>query len=396
MSFLEILDLALSALRANRLRSSLTVLGIVIGVFSVILLVALVSGLKSFITEQIASLGPNVMYVIPGKIGGGRGPGGIQTNRLTLQDANNLKLKLSDEAQVTAGVQGVATVKYKNKSSRDVTLVGVQANYTEIVKAVSVEQGRFFTQSEGSSGSRVVVVGPTVLENLGKQDLLTEEIILNNQRFKVVGVMKARGANIGIDLDNMVVIPLTAAQKLLGEDKVHNIIIAANDNNEVAKVQEEAKKILGKRLKEDDFTVQTQEQTLSTIGQITNVLTIALGGIAAISLLVGGIGVMNIMLVSVTERTREIGLRKAIGARNKDIRNQFLVEAITLSCLGGIIGIVLGVGAAMAASIFIKTTITWWSIALSLGFSVLVGIIFGVAPALRASKMDPIQALRYE
>lgn len=396
MNFSETIALALNSLKANKLRSGLTILGIVIGVFSVILLVALVSGLKSFITEQIASLGPNVMYVVPGKIGGGRGPGGIQTNRLTLQDANNLKLQLSNEARVTVAVQGVTTVKYKNKSSSNVTLVGVQANYLDVVKAISIERGRPFSQSEADSGKRVALVGPTILENLGVQDILGIEIIVGNQRFKAIGVMSERGSNLGLDLDNFIAVPLIPGQRLLGEDKVHNIIISANENSQVGKVQEKAKEVLRKRLKEDDFTIQTQEQTLSTIGQITNVLTIALGGIAAISLLVGGIGVMNIMLVSVTERTREIGLRKALGAKNQDIRNQFIIEAVTLTCLGGIIGIVLGIGASLVANIFIETTITWWSIALSFGFSVIVGVIFGVAPAIRASRMNPIQALRYE
>ncbi len=396
MNFTQTLSLALTALRSNKLRSSLTILGIVIGVFSVILLVALVSGLKSFITDQISSLGPNVMYVIPGKIGGGRGPGGVQTNRLTLQDANNLKFQLSGEAEVTVAIQGVTTVKYRNKSSSNATLVGAQANYLDVVKAVSIEKGRPFTQSEADSGRNVALVGPTIPKNLGVQDIIGIEIIIGNQRYKVVGVMAQRGSNLGLDLDNFVAIPLFSAQRLLGEEKIHNIIISANNSEQVAVVQEKAKKILAKRLKENDFTIQTQEQTLSTIGQITNVLTIALGGIAAISLLVGGIGVMNIMLVSVTERTREIGLRKALGARNRDIRNQFLIEAIALSCSGGVIGIILGIGASLVANIFIKTTITWWSIVLSFGFSVLVGVVFGVAPALRASKMNPIQALRYE
>lgn len=396
MNIFETIQLAFEAIKANRLRSSLTVLGIVIGVTSVILLVALVSGLKSFITDQIASLGPNVMYVVPGKIGGGRGPGGVQTNRLTLQDANNLKLKLGERARVSAAVQGVTTVKYKGKTSSDVTLTGVQANYPEIVKAVEIKNGRFFTQSESESGKKVTVIGPTILANLKTDNLLDEGIIVGSQSFEVIGEIAPRGSNIGIDLDNIIFIPLLVGQRLLGEDKVHNILVAAEESGQVEGVQKEVKAILGRRLKEDDFTVQTQEQTLSTIGQITNVLTIALGGIAAISLLVGGIGVMNIMLVSVTERTREIGLRKALGAKSSDIRNQFLIEAVTLSGLGGVIGIVLGIGLSVIANNFVQTSVTWWSVVLSFGFSMLVGVIFGVAPAIRASRLNPIQALRYE
>lgn len=396
MEVRETINSAMTSIVANRLRSSLTVLGIVIGVTSVILLIALVSGLKSFITDQIASLGPNVMYVVPGRIGGGRGPGGIQTNRLTLQDAQNLKQKLAKEAEVTAAVQGVVEVKYRSQTSHDVTLVGVQANYLDLVAAISVEQGRGFTQSEADSGKRVVVVGPTILKNLQTPDLLGKEIILAGQRYQVIGVIKARGSSIGIDLDNFVAIPLPAAQRLLGEDKIHNIIISANNNQNVSEVQARSKQILGTRLKENDFTIQTQEQILYTIGQISSVLTAALGGIAAISLIVGGIGVMNIMLVSVTERTREIGLRKALGATSGDIRNQFLVEAVCLSALGGVIGILLGSLLATIANRFITTTIPWWSVALAFGFSSLVGIVFGVAPAIKASRLDPIQALRYE
>ena len=208
--------------------------------------------------------------------------------------------------------------------------------------------------------------------------------------------MGGGGGNFGIDLDNVGAISVVAAQRQFGEDRVQNILISAKTPELIKSVQSEAVKTLKKRLTEDDFTVQTQEQTLSTISQITGVLTAALGGIAAISLIVGGIGIMNIMLVSVTERTREIGLRKALGARPKDIRLQFLIEAVTLSALGGIIGIILGIAFSLLVNIFFQTTITWWSIALSFGFSVLVGVVFGVAPAIRASKMNPIQALRYE
>ena len=396
MNFNETIGLAIKALKANKLRSSLTILGIVIGVTSVILLVALVSGLKSFITDQIASLGSNVMYVVPGQIGGGRGPGGVQTNRLTLQDANNLKLELDDEAQVSAAVQGVTTIKYKNKSSDKVSLYGVQANYIDIVKSIKLTDGRFFSQAESNSGKKVAIVGPTVPKNLGIENIVGEEILVSGQKYKVIGLIEKRGSNFGVDLDNTIITPLISAQKLLGEDKIHNMVVAAQEDQEIGIVQEKVKRTLLKRLKESDFTVQTQEQTLATIGQITNVLTAALGGIAAISLIVGGIGVMNIMLVSVTERTREIGLRKAIGARNSDIRNQFLIEAITLSCLGWIIGIILGCGLALLVNIFIKTTIPLWSVLLSFGFSLLVGVIFGVTPAIRASKLNPIQALRYE
>jgi putative ABC transport system permease protein len=210
-------------------------------------------------------------------------------------------------------------------------------------------------------------------------------------------VTKPRGAVFGVDQDNSAFVPLEAQRKQFGIDQPNAIYVSVFKTEDIASVQAEIKKLLEKRISSEDFTVQNQEQALSTISQITGVLTLALGGIAAISLVVGGIGVMNIMLVSVTERTREIGLRKALGARSKDIRNQFLIEALTLSGFGGIIGIMLGVGIALIVNQFVfTTTITWWSIALSFGFSMMVGVIFGVTPAIRASRLDPIQALRYE
>jgi putative ABC transport system permease protein len=394
---METMNLALSSVLRNRMRSFLTILGIVIGVMSVIILVGLVSGLKSFITDQIAALGPNVMFVIPGQVGGGRGPGGVQTNRLTLQDAHTLSTKLQGEAEVAAGIQKVTDTKYQNKTSTGTTVAGVEANYTKIIKSVKIAKGRFFTNSEADSGKRVAVVGPTLVDKLyNGGSPIGKQVQIGNLKYTVIGVMDKRGSNFGIDLDNFAIIPLITGQRQFGEDKVHNIIIAANNPEDVTVVQAKVKKILSQRLSTDDFTVQTQEQTLSTISTISSVLTTALGGIAAISLLVGGIGVMNIMLVSVTERTREIGLRKALGAKPNQIRNQFLIEAITLSGLGGVIGITIGILLSLLANQFIKTEVPLWSIGLSFGFSMLVGIIFGVAPAIRAAKLDPITALRYE
>src|SRR3989344_2576125 len=394
---METINLAFSSILRNRLRSFLTILGIVIGVMSVIILVGLVSGLRSFITDQIASLGPNVMFVIPGKVGGGRGPGGIQTNRLTLQDANTLSSRLQGEAEVSAGIQKVTKTKYKNKTVNDTTVVGVQANYTKIIKAIKIQEGRYFTSSEVDSGKRVIVIGPTVAEKLyGTGNPLGKELKIGNLNYTIIGLIEKRGSNLGIDLDNFALIPLISAQKQFGEDKIHNIVIASNETGNVSVIQEKAKKILSKRLSEDDFTVQTQEQTLSTVSTITNVLTTALGGIAAISLLVGRKGIMNNMLVSGTERSREIRLRKALGARPSQIRNQFLIESITLSGIGGVIGIIIGIGISLILNQFIKTVVPFWAIGLSFGFSMLVGIIFGVAPAIRAAKLDPIEALRYE
>src|SRR3989344_558868 len=396
MNILEIFSLSITAILANRMRTLLTILGIVIGVTSVILLISVVTGLKSFITKEIQGLGSNLMFVIPGKVGGARSPGGVQVNRLTMQDATNVKNKLAGQAEVSAVVQKVSTVKYLNKIDKDVTLVGVQANYPKLI-SVTFVKGRPFTISEESGGRRVAIIGTSAEEKLfGTNSSLGKTISVGNVKYEVIGVLEKRGSVFGIDQDNFVAIPLSAAQKQFGLDRLNTIYIEANKTEEVKLVQKKAAAVLLKRLSEDDFTIMTQEQTLSTVSQITGVLTIALGGIAAISLIVGGIGIMNIMLVSVTERTREIGLRKALGATPSNIRTQFLIEATVLAGLGGIVGIILGIVFSFIIGRVITTSVPLWSIALSFGFFTAVGIIFVVAPAIRAAKLDPIQALRYE
>lgn len=396
MNHLETFRVAIIAILANKMRTFLTVLGIMIGVLSVILLTSLVSGLKTTITKQIAGLGSNLVIVIPGRIGGARSPGGIQANRLTFADAANLKNKLKNDALVCAVVQKTGTLKRLNINDKGAAIYGVQANYEKII-SLKTESGRFINEADVVSGRRVVVIGTTVKKNLfGETNPLNQTIKVVGLNYTVIGVGASRGSIFGIDQDNTVLIPLTSAQKQFGITNPNTIYINALKAESVKDVQAKATAILGKRLTEDDFSVQTQEQALSTIATVTNVLTLGLGGIAAISLIVGGIGIMNIMLVSVTERTREIGLRKALGAQPEDIRNQFLIEAITLSGIGGIIGIILGILLSLLINNFLQTTITWWSVLLSFGFSMLVGIVFGVAPAVRASRLDPIQALRYE
>lgn len=396
MDIFETTQSALTAILANRMRSFLTILGIVIGVTSVILLISLVSGLKTYITSQIEGLGSNLLIVIPGRIGGARSPGGVQANRLEYSDAVNLRNKLSDEAQISAAIQRNATLKFGNKTDKGAAVFGVEADYWQII-SIKLTEGRFFKASEQQSFKKIAVIGPTVKLNLFEEGkALGQTIDVAGLKYIVVGILGPRGAVFGIDFDNSIYIPFQTAQRQFGIDRLNTIYISANSADDVKDVQVKATNLLKKRLSEDEFTVQTQEQTLSTIGQITSVLTAALGGIAAISLIVGGIGIMNIMLVSVTERTREIGLRKAVGAKPKDIRTQFLIEAVTLSGLGGIIGILLGIGISLVIGRFFTTTVPLWSVALSFGFSMLVGIIFGVAPAIRAARLDPIEALRHE
>lgn len=396
MDFFETTSSAIRAILANRMRSFLTVLGIVIGVTSVILLISLVTGLQTFITSQIQGLGSNLLFVIPGRIGGARSPGGIQANRLVYSDALNLRNKLAGSAQVSAAIQRNATLKYGNKNDKGVAVFGVESTYPRII-TLKITAGRFFNASNQESSRRVALIGQTVQTNLfGETQVLGKSIDVAGLKYTVIGTVGSRGSVFGIDQDNSILIPFSAAQKQFGIDRLNTIYISALNADQVKDVQTKATQILKKRLSEDEFTVQTQEQALSTISQITGVLTLALGGIAAISLIVGGIGIMNIMLVSVTERTREIGLRKAVGAKPKDIRNQFLIESMTLSGVGGIIGIILGFVLSLIIGRFFTTTVPLWSVGLSFGFSMLVGVVFGVAPAIRAAKLDPIQALRYE
>lgn len=391
----ELFKLALSSLRSNKLRSALTTLGIIIGVFSVILLVSLGNGLQSYITNQIAGLGSNIIFVMPGKIGGSQGPGeGV--NKLTMANVKYFEERMKSISTMSPIVSKITTVKYLNKSNQNTNIWGTSADFPDIIKT-ELEKGTFFTKNQERNGSKVAIIGPTVVKNLfPNTNPIGKKITISGGRFTVIGVSVAKGSSLGQDQDNVVVIPLSTARKQFSIDLVNAIYLSANSPELVELVKKRAKEVLLARLEEDDFTVMTQEQTLETVNNITNVLTIALGGIAAISLVVGGIGVMNIMLVSVTERTKEIGLRKALGAKRQDILLQFLLEAVMLSLLGGLIGIVLGLAASAIIAVFFFATVTPWSVFLAFGFSMAVGVVFGIAPAIRASRLSPIEALRYE
>ncbi len=395
MNIAEYFRLSINALMANKMRSILTTLGVVIGVFSVILLVSLGSGLQSYITSQISELGSNILFVLPGKVGGGQGPGET-VNRLTLKNVKYLEERLQGIALISPLIAKTTTIKYANKSNKNTNIWGVSSSFPDIIKT-KIIKGNFYTKSQEKNGSKVAVIGPTVVKNLfPNTDPIGKKITISGGKYTIIGLTEGRGSTFGQDQDNIIVIPFTAAKKQFSIDIANQIYLSANSPALVNLVKKRAKEVLLTRLDEEDFTIMGQEQILTTVTNITNVLTIALGGIAAISLLVGGIGVMNIMLVSVTERTKEIGLRKALGARRQDILTQFLLEAVMLSLLGGTIGILLGIGASMIVAVFFVAVVTPWSVILAFLFSVAVGIIFGMTPAIRASKLSPIDALRYE
>ena len=406
MLFGETIRVALGALRANKLRSLLTMLGIVIGVAAVIAVVALGKGAQKQVNDRIAALGTTLLTVMPGQamqFGIRTGGGGA---RLTIRDATALKDRGEYIAAVQPEMSGQLQVQYLNKNT-STTITGVTANYPEVRK-YELQTGRFFTNAEDQTRQRVAVVGPTVVENLGLQSpeaIVGETIRIRGIQFTVVGVLKSKGqANAFQNPDDQVLIPITTARfRVLGTDRIRAISVLAPSEEEIPQTMADIQKILRRehRLrsgKDDDFQIRNQSDFLNTLGETTQVFSLLLAGIAAVSLLVGGIGIMNIMLVSVTERTREIGIRKALGATKLNILFQFLIEAVVLCLLGGMVGIGVGAGGAM---IFTRT-MGWHtdvglsSVAIAFGFSAFVGVVFGVYPARRAAALDPIVALRYE
>lgn len=397
MDAFELFKLAWHALISNKLRSILTTLGIIIGVFSIILLVSLGSGLQKYITQQIEGFGSNLIFVIPGRIGGARTPGGVVANKLLYSDADTLAIKLHEFAQVAPVIQSTTSLRFESKTDKNASVLGTTSNYPQTVQNAVLEKGQFFTLSQVRSASKVTIVGITVVTNLFPQtNPIGQHLFIGKTKYLIIGILKPRGAIFGMDQDNVAIVPVTTAKQQFGLNNPNAIYISTTVSSQVDYVTKLAQKILLKRLTVDDFTVQTSASSLDIITNITNILSLALGGIAAISLLVGGIGVANIMLVSVTERTREIGLRKALGALRSDILKQFLLEAVILSVSGGILGIILGLGASYGLSLIFVSQVTPWSVFLAFSFSVLVGIVFGMAPAVKASKLSPIEALRYE
>lgn len=397
MQITEIFKLALEAIRVNKLRSTLTSLGIIIGVAAIILLVSIGSGLQNYVTDQFKKLGANSIFILPGKVQIATGGGGAQSvNKLTFALMNKLeKEKGPNIEKVLPFIEIFVTASNRN-NSKVTRLVATYNDYFSI-SDIKTSEGRIYTNSDEKSSRKVAVIGKSVAKDLFKnQSPIGKQILLSKKPFTVVGVFEPQGSVAGVDVDNAVIIPLSAGRNLTGSDLVNQVLVRTTSTKNIPEAKKDIEKILLRTLSEDDFTIMTQEQLLSSILQILGVLTLALGGIAAISLIVGGVGISNIMLVSVTERTREIGLRKAVGARPSDILTQFLIEAVILSLVGGAIGLLIGATGSILISAYIKTSVPLWAIFLGVGFSSLVGIVFGVAPAIRASRLDPIVALRYE
>lgn len=401
MDFLETFRLSTSAIRRNKTRSFLTMLGIIIGVFAVITLVSLGTGLQRYITQQFESIGSNVLYVMPGKLSEenafANGPPNFSSSKLKSSYIKAITRLGDPISEVTGDIEVPAVVKFRNKQKR-ATVIGGTPQIMAFA-SYSLKEGRFFTASEVNASRQVAIIGSEIVAKLYEnKEPLGEEIIIAENRFKVIGILESKGAGLmGGSQDTVVCIPLSAAQKVFGVNNLHAIMVRFTGKDSADEAKYKVKNLLLKTLKDDDFSVINQGSLLNTISAILGVLTTALGGIAAISLLVGGIGIMNIMLVSVTERTKEIGIRKSVGAQNSDILTQFLMESIFLSLIGGAIGVFLGfLGTQVVSKLLSANAFSWWSVFLALGVSSAVGIIFGVAPAAKAARLDPVEALRYE
>ncbi len=408
----ELFHEASSAITVNKVRSGLTILGIVIGIGSVIAMISIGQGAQSSITSRIESIGSNLIIVTPGQqrtfgYGAREGQGSART--LTPDDANAIA-QLDGVAAVAPEISGRYQVVYRGANT-NTNIIGTLPTYTQ-VRNVEVDQGSFINNADVTASNRIAVIGPTVLQDLfgGNATATPDEAIgkiirIKSNNFKVVGVTKSKGGTGFGNQDNIIYVPLTTGQHiLLGSTAyVTEIDIEAQSQGIMSQVQQNITSLLlGRHNISDssqaDFTVQTQSDIVATASSVTNTFTMLLASIAGISLVVGGIGIMNMMLTTVTERTREIGLRKAIGAKKSNISIQFLLESVMLTFIGGVVGVALGWVFSLLINKFasITTSVSLWSIFLAVGVSALIGIIFGYYPARRAAGLNPIEALRYE
>jgi putative ABC transport system permease protein len=396
---------AFEALQANKSRSVLTTLGIVIGVVAVIVIVGLGQGSTAQVTSQLSGLGTNVLTISPGSTSssGIRGGAGTQTS-LKLEDSEAIGEQVQGVSAISATVSGSAQIiaGSQNWSTR---VQGVEPAYQQI-QNWQLAEGGFFTEEDNTGARNVAVIGQTVATNLfpNGATAVGQQIRIRNVPFTVVGVLAAKGSGMGGDQDDTILIPLRAAQiRLFGSANVNSILIQAAGADQMTQMTTDITTLLRTRHKlqtgaANDFTIRNNADLLTTVTSVGQTMTYLLGGVAAVSLVVGGIGIMNIMLVSVTERTREIGIRMSIGARGSDILAQFLTEAVILSLIGGLVGVGLGIGIVLLIPRLsgLAAVVPISAIALSVGFAALVGIVFGVYPARKAAQLDPIEALRYQ
>lgn len=389
MNIWESIRIAWDGLKGNKIRSLLTILGVIIGVAAVISLIAVGQGVTQEISADLENLGTNLIIVT-----GMRSLGGV----LESDDVELLKKTESIERVAPSISQTDTSIKWSNVSMA-ATVEGTNQDYQD-VRNFYVTEGRFITEEDVDKRKKVAVVGQNIVEEFFAYTYpIGETLSINGQRYTIVGVMEPKGEVLGQNLDNNVFIPISSAERLFGTTKLRTIYVQASSTQLAnAAVNDINNFYTNKFGKPDLIRVTSQDQLIGTMDSTSNTLTLMLGAIAGISLLVGGIGIMNIMLVSVTERTREIGIRKAIGARRIDIMSQFLVESIILSISGGILGIIIGIGTAKIVSSTLGwvTVVSLWSVLLAFSFSVLVGVFFGIYPAMKASKLRPIVALRNE
>jgi putative ABC transport system permease protein len=393
MKFGETIKTAVTALLHNKIRSFLTMLGVVIGVFAVVTLVSLVTGVQNYVKDQFDSLGANLMFISPGKSGFTGDPGArYSTNKLTEKNIDTIMDNAGEYIdQISPSIMSAKTVTYKGKKYFS-ALEGVSEDQGELLKH-KLLSGRFLSEADMTGNSRVALLGYNVSKELfGSQDPVGKTIQMDGKSFKVIGKLDKRAA----DEDDKVSIPYTTMQTVFETRSLSYIYLRAKDGVNIDEATKQIEIALYKDMNRDDFTVMSLEDIQGSIQEILGVLAVGLAAVAGISLLVGGIGIMNIMLVSVAERVSEIGLRKALGATEKNIATQFMIESILLSVIGGLFGLLCSVGVTELAQQYFRAEIPWWSVLLAFGFSVVVGLTFGTYPAIKASKLDPIEALRFE
>ena len=405
MQFLESIWIALTSLKANKLRSILTLIGVIVGVMTVIAVVSVIAGMNRYVANTLSTMGSNTFWV--DKIGIPMTEedffNALKRKDLTVEDMKAIEQNCTFCEQVGARVYSFGKVKYRNQYLNDIIILGTTANYSQIVN-FDLSEGRYLSEFEEEHHRQVCFVGWEIADNLFPNlDPINKIIKIRGRDFSIIGVAKKRGSFLGQSQDNFVLIPITTFNKIFGSRRSIDIYVKATDLKLMGETQDQVRSLLRLRRKvpqdkPDDFTIMTAETFMDLYRSFTSTAYLVMIGVSSISLVVGGIVIMNIMLVSVTERTKEIGVRKAVGARRRHILWQFLVEAVTLALVGGLIGILIGTVIAKIISLTtpLPSAVELWSVVAGLLIASSVGIFFGIFPAMKAAKLNPIEALRYE